>query len=112
MSTRSYVLKSVAVLFSVALVSGYIYQRSRSDLVPYQGDGGAPDARAQLLPGSKSAATAVLYEAKEENGSAKAHSGKWAGDKSAMLIPSTKSAVIFSINQIPAGAAAGAGQRP
>jgi hypothetical protein len=76
MSKTSYLLKSAAVLFSVALVSGYIYARSRSDLVPYQGDTGTPDAKVQLLPGPKSAATQVLYETKEQQGNAKGHPAK------------------------------------
>ena len=51
MSKTSYLLKSAAVLFSVVLVSAYIYERSRSDLVPF--DGGAPVASKQFLPGPK-----------------------------------------------------------
>jgi hypothetical protein len=108
MSKTSYLLKSAAVLFSVALVSAYIYDRSRSDLVPY--DGGAPVASKQLLSGPKAGWVRVDPQPRRETEWKTGLTKKQAGDKSAVLIPSTKSAVIFSINQIPAGGAETAGR--
>ena len=110
MSKRSYFLKSAAVLFSVALVSAYIYERSRSDLVPY--DGGAPVASKQLLAGPKAGWVRVDPPPRLETDWKTGLSKKKAGDKGAVLIPSTKSAVIFSINQIPAGGTQAAGSQP
>jgi hypothetical protein len=98
MSPRSYFLKSAAVLFSVVLVGAYIYERSGGQLAPPSRESRPPDAPAQLLPGSKSAATIALYDT--EKGMAKGHPAKGTADKSAVLIPSTKSAVIFQVNPI------------
>jgi hypothetical protein len=113
MSPRSYLLKSAAVLFSVALVSAYIYERSRSDLVPYSGDAGAPAAGQKFMPGPKSAAVwAQAPNSERSRADAQGHSKKGAGDRGAVLIPSTKSAVIFSLNEIRAAGADGAAPRP
>jgi len=110
MSKTSYLLKSAAVLFSVALVSAYIYERSRSDLVPY--DGGAPVASKPLLPGPKAGLIRVDPQPRLETEWKTGLTKKGASDKGAVLIPSTKSAVIFSINQIPARGTQAAGPQP
>jgi hypothetical protein len=100
MSARTYFLKSAAVRFSVALVGAYIYERSGGELAPPSPESGPPDAPAEFLPGSKAPAWVVLKQARRESAAAKGPSKKGAGDKSAMLIPSTKSAVIFQVNPI------------
>ncbi len=78
--------------------------------MPY--DGGVPVASKQLLSGPKAGWVRVDPQPRQESEWKTGLSKKQAGDKIAMLIPSTKSAVIFSINQIPAGAAAGAEPQP
>jgi hypothetical protein len=114
MSQRSYLFKSAAVISSVLLVSAYIYLRTDGEFVTAFPHSEVPVGRAKFMLGPKSSAVFAdrALEREGSHGATKGTPNKSTRDLSPMLIPSTKSAVIFSLGEARSADTGATAQRP